>query len=91
MWVTFDVEEGPQTIKFDPCADNGLERVDLDIARWGEDAGNWPKPVRRSNAWKALPNRDATMLECHTTRGYPIPHTWILERECIAKRNLRIK
>ena len=77
----------PQIVEFDPMLPEG--RVDLDISRWGAFAGSWPKPTRRSNAWKADPNRDMAPWRSHITRGLPTPPEWSARHDCIARRNAR--
>ena len=73
--------------EFDPMEPR--HRGDLDIIRWGRFAGYWPKPTRRSNAWKADPNRDMAPWRAHITRGNPTPPEWIARKDCIARRNAR--
>ena len=72
--------------EFNPAA---IPRDDIDAGRWAHMAGLWPKPIRRSNAWKGDPDRDMSGWLCHMTRGPNTPRDWIDARECIALRNAR--
>ena len=78
--------------EFDPRdVPNGAERLDVDVNRWAQFSGTWPRSHlnNRNNAWKMDPNRDLSDLEFHFTKGIPSPPGVIMRCQGIASRNAR--